>query len=176
MLPSLKTNMKEASQKTQPKTVQCLTISGGCDGFSVAGAHRQHQKSRGDCTQISITAWTPAHVWEHPSFPGWAHAQAECAVSYATGVSGRGKSSFKMECLQVGQVWNFLFSPYENLSDYCLFVLSLLEHEPHGNSEEHPRGSAFQFSSLNEVGTSFPGRIQTGEQASLWPDCFWKCY
>lgn len=136
-------------------------IRSGCDAFSVAGAGRQHHHSCGGCTQISISAWTPAHVWEHPSFPCWAQAQAERGVSYAIGVSGKGKSSFEMECLQVGQVWNF-FSP---LCKSCwllfsCFGLSLLEHKPHGSSEEHPRGLAFQFSSSNEFGTSFPGKIQ----------------
>lgn len=125
MLPSLKTNTKKPSQKTQTKTVQCLMISRGCDAFSVAGGCRQHHNSCGDCTRISIADWTPPHVWEHPSFPCW--ALVELGVSYAIGVSDRGKSSFKVECLQVGQVWNF-FSPYANLTDYCCFGLSLLEH------------------------------------------------
>lgn len=46
---------------------------------------------------------------DSPVFLAGLMLRAERGVSYAIGVSGRGKSSFKMECLQVGRVWDFFF-------------------------------------------------------------------
>lgn len=124
----LKKKSKNKQKKMKAKTVQCLMISSVCDAFSVAGGCRQHHNSCGDCTQISIssTCLGTSQVF-----------LVGLVIRLTTVLCSRtfrevGKSSLKIECLQVGQVWDFGFGFFFSPMQILLITVFMLWPIPSG--------------------------------------------